>query len=131
MKRLVILSYDASKEFKEEYKKTNGVEFEEHMIWEAIESSGLGHLVGKPVESTLLIETDDYLYRYNEIINLLAGQFPGLYMVSALIHQAVCINFVDTRASSPESEKGLKDFLAKRKPQEEGEPRSYTFKPRK
>ena len=87
MERLVILSYDASKDFKEAYEKTNQKQFKEEFIWGVIEDSKLGHLYEKPVESTLLIKTDLYPDRYVEIGNLLHAQFPGLYFVIALICQ--------------------------------------------
>lgn len=114
MKRLVFLSYDASEEFKAEYEKQNQQRFNYTDLWEAIENMGRKtkafRIKNKPVESTIIIETDEYPERFREIADLIRREFPGLNFVIGLVCQIYGTDMIDSEPSMA-SEKDMKTFL--------------------
>lgn len=114
MKRLVFLSYDASEEFKAEYEKQKQKQFDYKDLWEAIENMGKKakafHIKNKPVESTIIIETDEYPDHYSAIASLIRREFPGLNFVIGLVCQISGIDMI-TSEPSIKSEKDMKIFL--------------------
>ena len=114
MKRLVFLSYDASEEFKAEYEKQENKQFNYCDIWEAIENTGRKtkafHIKNKPVESTIIIETEDYPHHFEAIASLIRREFPGLNFVIGLVCQITGVDMIYSEPSMS-SEKDMKDFL--------------------
>lgn len=114
MKRLVFLSYDASEEFKAEYEKQKQKQFDYKELWVAIENLGgkskVVHIKNKPVESTIIIETDEYPDHYSAIASLIRREFPGLNFVIGLVCQISGIDMI-TSEPSIKSEKDMKIFL--------------------
>ena len=114
MKRLVFLSYDASDEFKAEYEKQEQKQFDYKDLWEAIENFGgkskVVHIKNKPVESTIIIETDEYPDYYSAIASLIRRVFPGLNFVIGLVCQISEMDMIDYEPSI-ESEKDMQTFL--------------------
>ncbi len=114
MKRLVFLSYDASDEFKAEYEKQQQKQFDYKDLWETIENMGRRtktfRIKNKPVESTIIIETDEYPDYFREIAGLIRREFHGLNFVIGLVCQIYGEDKIDYEPNI-ESENEMKNFL--------------------
>jgi len=117
MKRLVMLSYDATKEFKEAYEKKNdGKQFEPKDLWKVLYGMDGVEIKRKPVESTLLLETN-VAEKYREIAATIRVQFEKLPFAIGAIAK---IGFDDLYAelANPTSQKEIEDFLEEMKAKE-------------
>lgn len=81
---LIILSYDASDEFKEKYEKKYHRVFSEQELWKTVNSVHNVEISGKPVESTLLLEAKN-IDDYKKVEDLIVKQFDGLYYIIGTI----------------------------------------------
>ena len=121
MKRLVMLSYDATKEFKEAYEKKNNKQFEPKDLWKALYAmKGDGvEIKRKPVESTLLLETKT-ADQYRMIAATIRAQFEKLPFAIETIARIGLENLYE-EYPNPVSQKEIKDFLDEMKAKEEAE----------
>lgn len=118
MKRLVMLSYDATKEFKEAYYKKNNKQFEPKELWKvlyAMKRDGV-EIKSKPVESTLLLETMD-AEQYLMIAATIRAQFEKLPFAIGTIAKSGLEDLYEENPNST-SQKEIVDFLDEMKNEE-------------
>lgn len=77
---LIVFSYDATDEFKANFKKENNRDFLEKELWKVIEDLPCVEGVEKPVKSTMLLEVHN-VDDYKEVERIINKQFEGLYYV--------------------------------------------------
>lgn len=84
--RLIIFSYDVTDEFLKEYKEIHDKDFEERVLWNAIDNLPNIKIQGKPVLSTLLLASEDS-FDYEKVVELIESDFEGLPYVIGTVER--------------------------------------------